>query len=438
MTNQSKPKNPRGTAQIAQQLMDYIQSSPTAFHAVDNACALLDKAGYQKQTFNDETKQSGQFYFIHNESSLIAVSLNAPLSQGFHLVGAHTDSPCLKVKPNATYEQNGFLQLGVEVYGGVLLAPWFDRDLSLAGRVTLSDTQGKRVNRLINFERPIGIIPSLAIHLNRGVNDKNEINKQNHLPPVLDICEDVTDLQTLLLAQLKAQYPKEVFASVLAYELCLYDTQAPAMIGLSQNLLASARLDNLLSCYIALRALLSQQAKTNCIVVLNDHEEVGSSTASGAAGPFLSSILRKICADEQSYRQALSQSVLVSADNAHAVHPNYSEMHEPRHQPKVNKGPVIKINHNQRYATNSETNGLFAQICNEASVPYQQFVVRSDMGCGSTIGPITATELGIRTVDIGVPQLAMHSIRELAGVQDCVYLFQALSTFFNKTDLGLS
>ena len=418
--------------------MDYIHRSPTPFHAVDNARALLDEANFEKQTFNDATKQSGQFYFIHNESSLIAVSLNAPISQGFHLVGAHTDSPCLKVKPNATYEQNGFLQLGVEVYGGVLLAPWFDRDLSLAGRVTLSNSTGQRVNRLINFARPIGIIPSLAIHLNRGVNDKNAINKQNHLPPVLDICEDAIDLQSLLLEQLKLQYPKESFDAVLAYELCLYDTQAPSVIGLSQNLLASARLDNLLSSYIALRALLSQKANTNCIVVLSDHEEVGSATASGAAGPFLSSVLRKICADEQSYRQALSQSVLISADNAHAVHPNYSEVHEPRHQPKVNKGPVIKINHNQRYATNSETQGLFAQLCDEASVPYQPFVVRSDMGCGSTIGPITATELGIPTVDIGVPQLAMHSIRELAGTQDCDYLFKALSAFFNKSDLGLN
>lgn len=438
MTKQSKPKNPNSAVEIAQQLMEYIRRSPTPFHAVDNACALLNEAGYQKQTFDDKTKQSGQFYFIHNESSLIAVSLNAPLSQGFHLVGAHTDSPCLKVKPNATYEQNGFLQLGVEVYGGALLAPWFDRDLSLAGRITLSNHQGKRINRLLDFERPIGIIPSLAIHLNRGVNDKNEINKQNHLPPILDTCEEVTDLHSLLLEQLKVQYPQEQFDAVLAYELCLYDTQAPAMIGLSQNLLASARLDNLLSSYIALRALLNQKAKTNCIVVLSDHEEVGSSTASGAAGPFLSSVLRKICVDEQSYRRALSQSVLISADNAHAVHPNYSEVHEPRHQPKVNKGPVIKINHNQRYATNSETNGLFAQICNDAAVPYQQFVVRSDMGCGSTIGPITATELGIRTVDIGVPQLAMHSIRELAGVEDCGYLLKALSAFFNKTDLGLN
>lgn len=439
MSHQTKQEKSRKSAAVAASMLDYIEQSPTPYHAVMNARVLLDNSAYQHQALADNAKLTNQFYFTQNDSSLIAVSLNAPLSEGFRLVGAHTDSPCLKVKPNAAYTKNSYLQLGVEVYGGALLSTWFDRDLSIAGRVTVANKKGQRVNRLIDFKRPIAVIPSLAIHLNRDVNDKNSINRQTHLPPVLDIGDPAPDLQSLLLKQLAAQYPKETFETVLAFELSIYDTQPPAIIGVSENLVSSARLDNLLSTYIALRALLEKPKKTtNSVVVLNDHEEVGSSTASGAAGPFLKSVLQQICGDEATYRQAMSQSVMVSADNAHAVHPNYADLHEPRHQPEMNKGPVIKINHNQRYATNSETQGMFAQLCHQAGVPYQQFVVRSDMGCGSTIGPITATELGIRTVDIGVPQLAMHSCRELAGVEDCNYMFRALSEFFSLADTGFS
>ncbi len=418
---------------IAQDLIDYIARSPTPFHAVENALELLQASGFEAHDISSEAKTSGQFYITQNDSSLIAVSINAPIESGFHLVGAHTDSPCLKLKPHCTYEKTGYLQLGVEVYGGALLSPWFDRDLSLAGRVTLTDKQGNLVNRLIDFKRAIGTIPSLAIHLNRGVNDKNEINKQTHLPPVLATMETAPDLHSLIIEQLKQQYPDESYEAVLAYELSLYDTQAPAIIGLEQSLIASARLDNLLSSYIALRAVAASPAsKQNCIVVLTDHEEVGSCSASGASGPFLESVLRQICGDEASFRKTIEASLLISADNAHAVHPNYSDQHEPRHQPKMNQGPVVKINHNQRYATNSETHGYFAQLCRQNDVPYQQYVVRSDMGCGSTIGPITATELGVKTIDIGAPQLAMHSIRELAGVEDCGYLLKALTTFFHS------
>lgn len=427
MSRKTKPLNA-----TAQAVADFITISPTPFHAVENLKNQLNKANYTHHSLGDEACQTGRFYFTQNDSSLIAVSLNAPIEQGFQIIGAHTDSPCLKIKPNASYAKNGFLQLGVEVYGGALLAPWFDRDLSLAGRVSLQNSKGELVNHLINFKRPIGIIPSLAIHLNRGVNDKNEINKQSHLPPVLDVVEEAIDLQALLLSELKSNHPKETFEKVLAYELSLYDTQPPAIIGLNNAMLASARLDNLLSSFIAIEALLNSTQASNSIVVLTDHEEVGSSTACGAAGPFLESVLRQICATEQTYQKAISSSMLVSADNAHAVHPNYEDRHEPRHQPQLNKGPVIKINHNQRYATNSKTHGLFAQICEKAKVPYQAFVVRSDMGCGSTIGPITATELGIDTIDIGVPQLAMHSIRELAGVDDCEYLLSALSAFLQQ------
>lgn len=426
------------SAQVARDLIDFIGRSPTPFHAVDNVSALLNAASYTEYKPGDSLSQSGQFYVHRNGSSLIAVSLNAPLEQGFALVGAHTDSPCLKLKPDAAYKKLDYLQLGVEVYGGALLSPWFDRDLSLAGRITVTDKNGKLQNRLIDFQRPVGSIPSLAIHLNREVNEKNEINRQNHLPPVLDLIDEEPDLQSLLCKQLAIQYPEEVFDRILAFELSLYDTQAPAIIGLRENLIASARLDNLLSSYIGLRSLLEQGQKRNCVLALNDHEEVGSASTAGAGGPLLESVLRQVCGDELSYRKALEKSLLISVDNAHAVHPNYADRHEPKHQPKINAGPVIKINHNQRYATNSETQAFFSQLCINEGVPYQRFVVRSDMGCGSTIGPITATELGVRTIDIGAPQLAMHSIRELAGVDDSAYLLRALTAFYNARNLEIS
>jgi len=436
----TKTKLPEASVQmssIANELLGYIQASPTPFHAVSNAIDMLTKAGYAQSSPGQRISQ-GKTFVSRNGSSLIAVSMNAPLEQGFHIVGAHTDSPCLKLKPNASYRNHGYLQLGVEVYGGALLAPWFDRDLSIAGRLTVTARNGQIVNRNIDFKRAVATIPSLAIHLNRDVNDKLEINRQTHLPPVLALIEEDVDLHTILLEQLHLQYPDQDFETVLAHELSLYDTQAPAIIGLHKQLLASARLDNLLSSYIALRSLLEQDDQQNSIVVLTDHEEVGSSTASGAAGPFLESVLRQICDDENRYRTAIERSLLISADNAHAVHPNYADRHEPRHQPGMNKGLVIKINHNQRYASNSETQGLFMQLCQRVDVPCQQFVVRSDMGCGSTIGPITATELGVRTIDIGVPQLGMHSIRELAGVKDCNHLLTALTAFFNSAPLGVA
>lgn len=437
-SNEKTGQDDLSATQTAQDLLQFIQASPSPFHAVSNASALLENAGYTELLPAAEIPLSGNFYIRQNESSLVAVTLNAPVEQGFALVGAHTDSPCLKIKPNAAYKKEGYLQLGVEVYGGALLAPWFDRDLSLAGRLTVVGKNGNLSSRLIDFQRPIASIPSLAIHLNPEVNAKNEINKQNHLPPVLDILDGAPDLQGLLLKQLAAQYPDQEFDSVLAFELSLYDTQAPALIGLQQNLIASARLDNLLSSYIGLRALLEHNQQRNSVLILSDHEEVGSSSAAGAAGPFLESVLRRICGTEETYRIALHRSMLVSADNAHAIHPNYADRHEPKHQPRMNGGPVIKINHNQRYATNSETQAIFTRLCEKADVPCQQFVVRSDMGCGSTIGPITATELGVRTIDIGVPQLAMHSIRELAGVADCDYLLRALTAFYNLTDYSIN
>ena len=428
----------RAELRFAQEMIDFIGRSPTPYHAVSNMVAQLQAAAYEEQKPGRNRLQGGRYYFKRNDSSLVVVSRNAPLEQGFALIGAHTDSPCLKLKPNAAYENQGYLQLGVEVYGGALLSPWFDRDLSLAGRLTVVDKKGKLHNRLIDFKRAIASIPSLAIHLNRKANDENPIDRQKHLPALLDMVDETPDFQHFLMSQLGEQYPNDHFARVLAYELSLYDTQAPSVIGSGNGLVASARLDNLLSCYVGLRALLEASEHRNCVLVLSDHEEVGSATAAGAAGPFLESVLRQMCGDESTFRRVIDASMLVSADNAHAVHPNYADLHEPAHLPKINAGPVIKINNNQRYATNSETQAIFAQLCESEDIPYQKFVVRSDMACGSTIGPIVATELGIRTIDIGAPQLAMHSIRELAGVADSYYLFRALTAFYNTSGFEIA
>ena len=418
--------------------LKYLKDSPTPYHAVENIVETIEKAGYSSLRENDSWGKlsPGKYYLTRNDSALIAFNLaQSPAEKGFRMIGAHTDSPCLKIKPNAITVNNGYAKLGVEVYGGALLNPWFDRDLALAGRVTVQTKDGSINHVLLNTNQPLAVIPSLAIHLDRGVNEKRNINKQTHLPAVIYRTDKPNGnnnqkFETMLKKWLKKQYPKLLPLKILAFELSLYDHQHPQLVGLNQEFIASARLDNLLSCYASVQALLNSNDNSNQVIVLNDHEEVGSASTSGAQGSFLYAVLSRICAGDENLQRAISHSMLVSADNAHGVHPNYPEVHEPAHQPLINNGPVIKINNNQRYATNSETAAVFKAVCDANEVPYQMSVVRSDMGCGTTIGPITATRLGVRTVDVGVPQLSMHSIRELAGSKDLAHLITALHGFF--------
>lgn len=325
--------------------------------------------------------------------------------------------------------------LGVEVYGGALLAPWFDRDLSLAGRVTFR-RDGKVESQLIDFKLPIAIIPNLAIHLNREANQGWAINAQTELPPILAqfAGDERVDFRAVLTEQLAREHGLNADV-VLDYELSFYDTQSAAVIGLNGDFIAGARLDNLLSCYAGLQALLTSDSEETCVLVCNDHEEVGSCSACGADGPMLEQTLRRLLPEGDEFVRTIQKSLLVSADNAHGVHPNYAEKHDANHGPKLNAGPVIKVNSNQRYATNSETAGFFRHLCMAQEVPVQSFVVRSDMGCGSTIGPITASHLGVRTVDIGLPTFAMHSIRELCGSHDLAHLVKVLGAFYASHDL---
>jgi aspartyl aminopeptidase len=428
-------------------LCNFIQASPTPFHAVENLSEALEEAGYQQLHESDQWQlKPEQAYFVcRNSSSLIAFRTGkAKLEDsGFRMVGAHTDSPCLKVKPQASLVNNGYAQTGVEVYGGVLLNPWFDRDLSLAGRVHYKQSDGKVASCLINFEKAIACIPSLAIHLDREANSNRSINMQKHLAPILLQSDknNKFDFNALLLDFLKENLALTDAEKILSFELSFYDSQKPALIGIKDEFIASARLDNLLSCYLGLEALLASDPAQAALLVCSDHEEVGSVSAAGAAGSFLASVLERIIEsiggnnagkEQEARRRLLEHSVLLSVDNAHGIHPNFSDKHDQQHGPILNQGPVLKVNANQRYASNSETSALLASLCDDLDVPLQSFVVRSDMSCGSTIGPIMAAELGLKTVDLGVPTFAMHSIRELAGSKDTEYLKQVLTAFYSS------
>lgn len=415
-------------------LLQFIQDSPTPYHATQQVIARLNAAGFQALSETDAwTLKAGQYYVARNDSSIIAFRWDPSTvtASGLKMVGAHTDSPCLKVKPNPVTLKEDYQQLGVEVYGGVLMNPWFDRDLSLAGKVTYRLQNGQLRNGLIDFGKAIAVIPSLAIHLDREANSQRSINAQTDLPPI--ISQTAEPFDTLLKNEVLRTYPESLIDAILAWDLCFYDVNPPALIGLNDAFIASARLDNLLSCFIALEALIQSDTATNTLIVLNDHEEVGSSSIAGADGSFLVDVLNRLTENSEEKTRVLAQSLLISTDNAHGVHPNFSGKHDPLHGPKLNKGPVIKVNANQRYATNTDTHGYFRALCEAQDIPYQVFVTRSDMGCGSTIGPITASKLGVKTLDIGLPTFGMHSIRELAGAEDPEYLLRALTTFFGQS-----
>lgn len=424
-----------GKERFNEQFLDFIEHSPTPFHAVSQMALRLEAAGF---TFLDEAAgwelQVGErYYTTRNGSSIVAFVLGKDGgTRGLRMFGAHTDSPCLKVKPNPEIRRQGCVQLGLEPYGGVLLNPWFDRDLSIAGKVVYETTQGEMASVLLDFARPLLTIPSLAIHLDKEANNKRTVNKQLHLPALLGLAEENAEFEfrAMLQRELQAQMPALPVAGILDYEMSLYDTQPPTLTGLDREFLVSARLDNLLSCFVGLQALVDANGDTTALLVCNDHEEVGSNSMAGAQGPMLESALQRILGDAEAFARAIDQSMFISADNAHAVHPNYEDRHDSKHGPILNAGPVIKLNANQRYATNSETAAVFRRLCSALDVPVQSFVVRSDMGCGSTIGPYTAAGIGVKTIDVGVPQLAMHSIRELAGSDDAFSLYRVAQRFF--------
>jgi aspartyl aminopeptidase len=419
-------------------LCDFLNESPTPFHAVKSMCKVLESAGSKQlqESSSWQNLSSGLYHAVRNDSSLIAFNLpGGDLSvTGIRMVGAHTDSPCLKVKPKPEKSVENMQQLGVEVYGGALLNPWFDRDLSLAGRVTFTTSEGELKSDLVNFQRAVVTIPSLAIHLDREVNNNRSINPQQHLPALITLGTQHADFdfRSLLKEQLIAEKADRDIDEVLDYEISLYDCQMAAITGLNNDFITSARLDNLLSCYTGLIALLESNKQHASLLICSDHEEVGSMSSSGAQGSFLESVLIRLTQSSEAFHQMISASSLISADNTHAIHPNYMDKHDAEHGPLLNHGPVIKTNANQRYASNSKTSAKFRNLCKKVDVPVQDFVVRTDMACGSTIGPITASNLGVETIDVGVPSYAMHSIREMVGSHDAYLLKKVLTEFYNN------
>ncbi len=423
-------------------LLEFLNNSPTPFHAVKSMIDELKNNGFKALNEKDKWELAdGQGYYLtRNDSSIIAFRYLPEKieQQGLSMLGAHTDSPCLKVKPNPEINKKGYFQLGVETYGGVLLAPWFDRDLSIAGRIIYQDSSNQIKSTLLDFKKAVAVIPSLAIHLNRDANTGNNINKQTHLPPILmqTTADKKINFRDILQEKLIDNGIQDC-QKIMDYELSFYGTEPAAIIGFNDEFIASARLDNLLSCYLGMRAIIESE-NSPALLVCNDHEEVGSASSCGAQGPMLEQCLQRIIPDNEQRIRIVNRSMMISIDNAHGIHPNYSEMHDSNHGPIINAGPVIKVNSNQRYATNSETSSVFKHACDLAGAPVQEFVTRSDLGCGSTIGPITATEIGVKTIDIGLPTFAMHSIRELAGTKDTAHLLKALKVFLTEDIQSIS
>lgn len=425
-------------ANFNKQLFNFLDASPTPFHATANLKSMLEKAGFNALAESEswQLKPTQSYYVTRNGSSIIAFRMPAePNKNGFRMIGAHTDSPCLKLKPNGMYKANGYWQFGVEVYGGVLLNPWFDRDLSIAGRVTIKNESGTLSNVLVDIKKPIAIIPSLAIHLDREANNQRAINAQTYLPPIIATGGGELDLEAFLTRMLTNEGLEEKSFEIIDFELSLYPCEKAALVGIDEEFIASARLDNLLSCFVASQTIINGNANTNQLIVCNDHEEVGSGSTSGARGTFLQDILTRLISDDEQRLQTIAKSMMVSTDNAHGIHPNFADKHDSRHGPLINQGPVIKVNANQSYATNSESAAIFKLAAKQAKVRVQNFVTRTDLGCGSTIGPLTATAIGIRAADVGVPTFAMHSTRELAGSEDAFDLHRALLAFYQLEDL---
>jgi aspartyl aminopeptidase len=432
-------------------LLAFLDASPSPYHAVAMAAAALEAAGFRAR---DETQawgaaggNTGRHYIVRG-GSLVAWVLDEPgqIEHGFRIVGAHTDSPNLRVKPRPDGGHAGYRQLGVEVYGGALWNSWLDRDLGLSGRVAIrgggADTDRAVELRLVRVDRPLLRVPQLAIHLDRGVNENGlKLNPQHHLVPLWALDDVGTDEVTFtrFLGERLGLDP----ARVLAWDVMLHDTTPAAVLGRDGEFLSSARIDNLVSCWAAAEAIAAtptdaggRSGRGVAVICLFDHEEIGSQSSSGAAGSILPTILERVATDagcsRNGFFETLARSACVSADGAHATHPNYAERHEPGHHIAPNAGPVIKVNANVRYATDAGESAAFQLDCERAGVAVQEFVVRTDLACGSTIGPVTAAQLGIGTIDVGVAQLSMHSARELCGAHDPDRLRRVLAEFLAR------
>ena len=426
--------------QFAKNLVDFIYESPTAFHAIETSEELLKVNGFKKLEATEKwnIEKGGKYYTTKNSSAIVAFTVNTDdlTKDGFRMIGSHSDSPSFRVKPNPEMEvEKTYLKLNTECYGGPILNTWLDRPLAIAGRVILKgDNILKPVETLVNINRPVCIIPNLAIHMNRSINEGVALNKQKDMLPFVGLLNETLEKDNFLLNTVANELGRKS-EEILDFDLFLYEYEKGSLIGVNEELISSGRLDNLAMSHASLHALINAEAKSGVnVAVVFDNEEVGSSTKQGADSNMLINILERISLclgqDREDFLRSLYSSFMISADLAHAVHPNITEKHDPINRPVMGKGPVIKINANQSYTSDAHSIAVYKSICKEANVNYQEFVNRSDERGGSTIGPISSTHLDIPSVDVGNPILAMHSIRELGSVDDHISIYKTFNKFY--------
>lgn len=424
----------------AQDLLNFIDASPSPWHSVNSVEQRLLAQDFVQLQESERWKlvPGKNYYVVRGGSSIIAFKVGQkPLIEtGFRMIGAHTDSPGLRIKTHAAHASHGMVRLGVEIYGGPILASFTDRDLSLAGRVNVRTSAGFET-RLIKFDQPLLRLPNLAIHMNRDVNEQGlKLNKQTELPLLLTLSNEKIGAREQFMTLLATELGVES-KEIMMYELNVCDTQIGSFWGAEKEFIANSQLDNLASCHAALSALLTtEQPDSTIICAFFDHEEVGSESAAGAGGSFAVDVIDRISLcmdmDKEALHCASARSFFVSADMAHAYQPNFPNSYEPNHHVLVNAGPVIKSNSNQRYSTNADTAARFISLCEAVSVPFQHYTHRTDLGCGSTIGPIIASRLGVDSLDVGSPMWAMHSLRESAGVLDVSYMISVMKAVFKS------
>jgi len=455
---------PNAGPEAASKFLNFVNASPTAFHAVHNAALRLEKAGFRKIRESEEwdLKAGGKYYLTRNQCAWLAFTLPSGWKQGSGLsaVATHVDSPNFRIRPVSKREESGYLQVAVETYGGGLWHTWFDRDLGVAGRVVVADKSGGFKSTLIKVDRPIMRIPNLAIHLNRSVSEGFKFDKEKETTPILGLIADnlnkgsqskveteasesdassIQDkhhpqLLSLLAEELSVQ-PEQIHD----LELALYDTQPACFGGINNEFVFSARLDNLFSSFCAVEALAgtasssafpSLSGNVNCIALFN-HEEIGSQSTSGAMSDLIPSLLERLSPTPATLTQSKAKSFVLSSDVAHAVHPNYLDRYEKKHKPQMNRGVTIKMNASQKYSTDAVSSFVVKKLVEDLGGQVQDFEVPNNMACGSTVGPMLSKH-GVRTVDIGMPILSMHSIRETAGSHDFQTLIDLFSQFFTK------
>lgn len=422
-------------ANLNKELLDFLDRSPSSFHAIANMSAMLDEHGFVRllegETWN--LKEGGRYYVTRNGSAMIAFQIPKKAFAGFQIMASHSDSPAFKIKANAEIEvEKKYLKLNVEKYGGMICAPWLDRPLSVAGRVVVRTEDGMEV-RLVRVDRDLLIIPNLAIHMNRQINEGYEFNAQRDMLPLIGGAEAKGGLLSLIAKE--AGVKEE---DILDTDLFLYQRMKGTVLGLNGEFIAAPGLDDLQCAFASLTGFLEAEPLDSVAVhCVMDNEEVGSGTKQGAASTFLKDVLHRINTgmgrSEEDYLVALSSSFMVSADNAHSVHPNQPDKADPTNRPYMNEGIVIKYSANQKYTTDAVSGALFMEICRQAGVPYQTFHNRSDILGGSTLGNISTTQVALNTVDVGLPQLAMHSPYETAGSADTAYLVQAARVLFSSS-----